>query len=61
MTIELTQHQRELLTELLEREHKDREHELHRTDSLSYKKLLRERIGVIEDLCDRIAVVEVVG
>ena len=61
MNIDLTQHQRELLTELLEKEHKDREHELHRTDSLSYKKLLRERIAVVEDLCERIAVVEVVG
>ena len=60
MTLELTEHQRELLTELLEREHKDRELELHRTDSLSYKKLLRDRIGVIEDLCDRIAIVETV-
>ena len=61
MTIELTQHQRELLTELLEKEHKDREHELHRTDSLSYKKLLRDRIAVVEDLCERIAVMEEVG
>ena len=61
MTIELAQHQRELLTELLAREHKDREHELYRTDSLSYKKLLRERISVIEDLCERLAIVETVG
>jgi hypothetical protein len=60
MTIELTPHQRELLTELLEREHKDRVHELHRTDSLSYKQLLRNRIAVVEDLCDRIAVMETV-
>jgi len=58
MQIDLTEHQRELLTELLDAAHKERVHELHRTDSLSYKKLLREKIAVIEDLCDRIAVME---
>ena len=31
MRIELTEQQRELLTELLENAHKDRVHELHRT------------------------------
>lgn len=58
MHIELTDHQRELLTELLEAAHRDRTHELHRTDSLSYKKLIREKIAIIEDLCDRLAVVQ---
>lgn len=58
MTIELTDHQRELLTDLLEAAHRDRTHELHRTDSLSYKKLIREKIVIIEDLCDRLAVVQ---
>lgn len=58
MKIELTEHQRELLTELLEAAHRERAHELHRTDSLSYKKLLREKIRLIEELCDRIAVVD---
>lgn len=58
MHIELTDHQRELLTELLEAAHRDRTHELHRTDSLSYKKLIREKIAIIEDLCDRLSVVQ---
>ncbi len=59
MHVELTESQRELLTELLLKEHRERTHELHRTDSLSYKKLLRENINMIEDLCDRIAIPEV--
>jgi len=61
MTIELTVHQRELLTELLEAAHKDTVHELHRTDSLSYKQLIREKIAVIEELCELISVHEPVA
>lgn len=60
MHIELTDSQRELLTQLLLKEHRERTHELHRTDSLSYKKLLRENITMIETLCDRIAIEEAV-
>jgi len=60
MTIELTDHQRELLTEVLEAAHRDTVHELHRTDSLSYKKLIREKITIIESLCSKIAVGETV-
>lgn len=58
MTIELTDAQRELLSELLLKAHRERTHELHRTDSLSYKKLLRENIAIIDELCERIAVTE---
>ena len=61
MTIELTEHQRELLSELLENAHKYRVHELHRTSSLSYKKLIRGKIALIEELYDRIGVAELVG
>jgi len=43
MTIELNEHQREILAELLDSAHKDKVHELHRTDSLGYKQLLRTR------------------
>lgn len=58
MTIELTEHQRELLTELLQNAHKDRVHELHRTSSLGYKKLLRGKIGMIEELYERLGNVQ---
>ncbi len=61
MTIDLTDHQRELLTELLEAAHRDTVHELHRTDSLSYKKLIREKIASIEELCVALAVGEPVA
>jgi hypothetical protein len=61
MTVQLTEQQREMLTELLEAAHRERVHELHRTASLSYKQLLRDRIATIEDLCDRIAVKESIG
>lgn len=58
MTIELTEHERELLTDLLEQAHKERLHELHRTYSLGYKQLLRERIATLEHISDKVAVKE---
>ncbi len=58
MTIELTEHERELLTELLERAHRERLHELHRTYSLGYKQLLRERISTLEHISHKVAVTE---
>lgn len=58
MKLELTDTQRELLAELLLKAHRERTHELHRTDSLSYKKLLRDHIAIIDELCDQIAVPE---
>ncbi|MCC6652832.1 MAG: hypothetical protein IT348_16890 [Candidatus Eisenbacteria bacterium] len=61
MKIELTEAQRELLTELLEAAHRVRTHELHRTDSLSYKQLLRDKITTIENLRDQIEVAHPVG
>lgn len=61
MNITLTEHQREILSELLEAAHRDKVHELHRTDALGYKSILREKIAVIESLCEMIAVVETVG
>ena len=58
MTIDLTEHEREILTELLEQSHKDKLHELHRTYSLGYKQLLREKVATIEHLCAKVAVKE---
>ena len=58
MKLELTEHEREILTELLEQAHKERVHELHRTYSLGYKQLLRERIATLETLCEKVAVHE---
>ncbi len=61
MRIELTTRQREMLIELLESAHKDKIHELHRTDSLAYKAMLREKIAVIEQLFGTITVEQPVG
>lgn len=61
MTIELTEHEREMLTELLEQAHREKMHELHRTYSLGYKQLLRERITTIEHLSAKVVVKETVG
>lgn len=61
MQFDLTEHERELLTELLEHAHKDRLHELYRTDSLTYKQMLREKIAVIEGIVGKVAVREHVG
>ncbi len=61
MTIVLTEHEREILTELLEQAHKDKLHELHRTYSLGYKQLLRERITTLENLSAKVAVKESVA
>ena len=61
MMFELTDHERELLTELLEHAHKDKQHELFRTDSLSYKQMLREKLAVIEGIVSKVAIHETVG
>ena len=61
MTLELTERERELLTELLEAAHKEKLHELFRTDSLGYKQMLREKIAVIEAVCSKVAVAEPVA
>ena len=61
MMIDIDDHQREMLTELLEAAHRDKVHELHRTDSLGYKAMLREKIAIIEQLCSMISVGEPVA
>jgi hypothetical protein len=61
MTIMLTEQEREILTELLEQAHKEKLHELHRTYSLGYKQLLRERITTLETLVAKVVVKETVG
>ncbi len=58
MMIELTDRQREMLTELLETAHRDTVHELHRTYSLGYKAVLREKIAVIEELTTKVTSIQ---
>ena len=61
MTIQLTTQQSEMLKELLEAAHRDTVHELHRTSALGYKKLLREKIALIEAICESLASSETVA
>jgi hypothetical protein len=60
MTIELTSRQRDVLKELLESAHREKVHELNRTNALGYKQLLRDKITTIEELRARIAATELV-
>jgi hypothetical protein len=55
MTLHLTEQELAVLGEILESSHREKLHELHRTDSVSYKALLRQRIALIEELRTRIA------
>ena len=55
MTLNLTEHERDYLCELLEAALKEKLHELHHTDSREYRALLREKVAVIEALTARIA------
>lgn len=50
MVLEITNRQRELIAELLDAAHRSKLHELNRTDSLTYKQLIRDQIAVIEEL-----------
>lgn len=53
-TLQLTEREQELLAELLQHELDNRKHELFRTDSLSYKQILRTKLAVIEGLCSKV-------
>ncbi len=54
MTLHLTEREQEILAELLQHELETRKHELFRTDSLSYKQILRARLVVLEELCSKV-------
>lgn len=59
--LDVSEREREMLAELLEREHRDTMHELHRTDALSYKQLLRDKLALIERLRSRMVPTVVAG
>jgi hypothetical protein len=50
MTLELNEHERAYLSELLEARHAEMLHELHHTDTADFKEILRKRIALIESL-----------
>jgi hypothetical protein len=55
MTITLTSHESQLLAALLEAAHRERLHELHHTSTAAFRQRLREELGVIERLIQRVA------
>ena len=59
-TIELDEHERECLLELLENSQKEKLHELHHVRSLDYKQLLKHRIHVLEGLTAKLLATEAV-
>ena len=54
LTLELDPREHELLLEILEASMKEKRHELHRADSLEFKRLLRDRIELIEKVTGKL-------
>jgi hypothetical protein len=54
MTKDVSDEERELLIEVLDRELKDSLHGLHHADSLDYKALLKRRIELLELLLSKV-------
>ena len=54
LTLELDPQEHELLLEILETAMKEKRHELHRSDSLVFKQLLRDRIERIERVMGKV-------
>lgn len=54
MTFELTDQECEFLRETLEAAHRGTIHELHHSDASEYRRMLRERVRIIEALMSRL-------
>ena len=50
MTLDVTDAEREFLLELLDAKRSERLHELHHTDTLDFKEMLRRRVQLAEGL-----------
>lgn len=57
--LELTAEEVEILHHILQQEVQDLDLEVHRTDSLSYKGMLKERKHVLVALADKVAALDV--
>jgi hypothetical protein len=55
MKLELTDQECEVLLELLETAHRGTIHELHHTDAAEYKRLLKEKQRIIEEMISKVA------
>lgn len=54
MTLNLTDAEREFLLELLEARHTSMLHELHHTDAYEYKRLVEQRVNLLENLREKL-------
>jgi hypothetical protein len=57
MTLDITDQERDFLLELLEARRTEMLRELHHTDTLDYKELLRQRIELLERMREKLDVV----
>ena len=48
MTLDITNEEREYLLEILEARREELLHELHHTDTLDYKEMLRRKVALVE-------------
>lgn len=54
MTLDITEEERNYLLELLEAKRSEMLHELHHTDTLDYKEMLRRRMALAEGLRSKV-------
>ena len=54
MTLEITGEEKEILSEVLQSTHQQMLHELHHTDTVDYKELLKRRVDIVEGLIQKL-------
>lgn len=54
LTLDITEQERDYLLELLEAKRSEMQHELHHTDTLDYKEMLRRRMALVEGLRSKV-------
>jgi len=54
LTLDITEEERDYLLELLEAKRSEMLHELHHTDTLDYKEMLRRRMALAEGLRSKV-------
>jgi hypothetical protein len=54
MTLDITEQERDYLLEILESKRSEIIHELHHTDTLDYKEMLKKRVEMVERLRSKV-------
>ena len=55
MTLDITNEEREYLLEILDARREELLHELHHTDTLDFREMLRRKVELVESLRSRLA------